>query len=125
MTDWRFRKQQHLRLPTEFQRVYDLRNRSSDHHLLIYSASNDSRQTETPVSRIGLSVSRKHGPAVVRNRIKRLLREAFRLSQHELPAGYDLIFIPRNGSQATLQDYRRSLKRLCHKLADREQEKDA
>ena len=125
MTDWRFRKQQHLRLPTEFQRVYDLRNRASDHHLLIYSSSNDSHQTETPVSRIGLSVSRKHGPAVVRNRIKRLLREAFRLSQHELPVGFDLILIPRNGSQATLHDYRRSLKRLCHKLADREQEKDS
>jgi ribonuclease P protein component len=45
--------------------------------------------------RLGLSVSRKVGGAVARNRWKRLLREAFRLSRRELPRGIDLVVVPR------------------------------
>ena len=61
VTDLRFQKHQHLRLSTEFKRVYDLRNRASDQHLLVYSAANESSQTETPYSRIGLSVLSETG----------------------------------------------------------------
>lgn len=46
--------------------------------------------------RLGITVSRKVGVAVVRNRVKRLLREAFRLHQHELPSGLDLVAIARS-----------------------------
>lgn len=46
--------------------------------------------------RLGVTVSRKVGVAVVRNRVKRLLREAFRLHQHELPSGLDLVAIARS-----------------------------
>ncbi|MHC5065018.1 MAG: ribonuclease P protein component [Planctomycetota bacterium] len=44
--------------------------------------------------RLGLSVSKDHGCAVRRNKIKRLLREAFRLERPQLPGRYDLITIP-------------------------------
>ena len=49
--------------------------------------------------RLGLVVSKKvHNHAVERNRWKRLFREAFRLTQHELPQGVDLILIPKLGT---------------------------
>lgn len=45
--------------------------------------------------RLGVSVSKDHGGAVRRNKIKRLLREAFRLERHRLPADVDVVLIPR------------------------------
>ena len=49
------------------------------------------------VSRIGLSVGRRVGSAVRRNRIKRVLREAYRLNKAELSIPCDIVFIPRRG----------------------------
>ena len=111
---FRLPKQTHLRKPAEFDRVYDFRQRAGDGYLLIFAAANDCGQT-----RFGLSVSKKHGNAVCRNRLKRLLREAFRLSQHDLPDGLDLILIPRQHSGAGLDEYRNSLVRLAKKLSHR------
>ena len=45
--------------------------------------------------RLGVSVSKDHGGAVRRNKLKRLLREAFRLERHRLPRGLDVVLIPR------------------------------
>ena len=81
MTRFTFIKAQHLRSKSDFERVYALKNKAADGVLLVFAARN-----EGPVTRIGLSVSKKHGGAIVRNRLKRLLREAFRLMQHQIPA---------------------------------------
>jgi len=60
------------------------------------------RREEGP-SRLGVTVSRKIGSAVVRNRIKRLIREAFRLQQYQLPPRLDIVVIARHASKtATL-----------------------
>lgn len=48
-----------------------------------------------PMPRLGVSVSKDHGGAVRRNKLKRLLREAFRLERHRLPPGLDVVLIPR------------------------------
>jgi len=45
-----------------------------------------------------------------------LLREAFRLQQHDLPAGLDLVLVPRQGGDPTLEDLKRSLLELSNKL---------
>ena len=95
---------QRIHSTRDFAAIYEAGRRAGDGHLLIFTDRN-------PLgwSRYGLSVSRKHGNAVRRNRLRRLLRESFRLCQHELPAGYDFILIPRHNSGATLADYCRSI----------------
>jgi ribonuclease P protein component len=109
-----FPKTLHLRKEADFERVYARKCKAADGVLLVFADRND-----LGVTRIGLSVSRKHGGAVIRNRLKRLLREAFRLSQHDLPPGIDLIAIPLDKSKAELAAYQTSLTRLASKLAKR------
>jgi len=65
--------------------------------------------------RLGISISRRVGTAPVRNRIKRLLREAFRLHPHGLPRGYDLVIVVRAHPPMELGDYQRLMGEMISK----------
>lgn len=109
-----FTKAQRLRAASDFERVYQLKCKAADGVLLIFAARN-----QTTTTRIGLSVSRKHGGAIVRNRLKRLLREAFRLTQDQIPVGLDLIAIPLSKEKASLAAYEESLMKVTRRLIRR------
>src|SRR5580700_8267704 len=102
-----FRKHEHLRRPGDFQRVYERRRSASDAWLIVYACENG-----LPHLRLGLSVSRKVGQATHRNRLRRLYREAFRLTRHEMPTGLDLVLIPRCPEEPPLEELKASLPRL-------------
>jgi ribonuclease P protein component len=100
-----------LRTQSEFRNVYDNGRRVGDEHLLIVGTRSDLSWT-----RIGLSVSKRHGCAVVRNSKKRRLREAFRSMRDELPPGLDLVLIPRFRGDSDVVAYRSSLQKLVPRL---------
>ncbi len=111
---FRFLKQYRIRNSADFRRAFERRCSASDAWMVVYGCENG-----LPHPRLGLSVSRKVGPAVQRNRWKRLLREAFRLQVYELPAGVDLVVLPRRGVEPQLRPLSASIAQLARRVAAR------
>ena len=79
-----------LRKKRDFQRAYASGSRARGAMLLVIAVEN-----ETEWTRLGMSVGKRiWRRAVQRNRLRRLIREAFRLSYAELPPGVDLVLVP-------------------------------
>ena len=106
-----------IRREADYERVYARRCTVRDEILQICACENGLAH-----SRVGLSVGRRWGKANVRNRLRRLYREAFRLSKQQLPPGLDLVLIPRR-SETTLLELMDSLPRLASEAAKRLQKK--
>jgi ribonuclease P protein component len=82
----------------EFERVYRNGRATANRHLVLYAFPSASTRAQGP--RLGLSVSRKVGGAVQRNRVKRLLREAFDRAEGDLRPDQDLVLVARPSAGA-------------------------
>ena len=78
----------------DFLRCYDAGRRYYAKHFIMFVFR---REDSSGVWRLGIAVTRKTGGAVQRNRVKRVLREFFRLHQIVLPAGTDMVVVPKRG----------------------------
>jgi ribonuclease P protein component len=100
------KREQRLRTPAEFRRVRELAPRGWPHRLLVlYVAPNELDRT-----RVGITVSGRVGNAVVRNKVRRRLREALRARLPNLKPGVDLLITARPASAAA------SWEELCEAL---------
>jgi ribonuclease P protein component len=88
MLGFKFSKISRLNSKAAFKAVFDYKLFAKSNLMTVYIAPNT---IEKP--RFAVSVSGRIKPAVSRNRLKRLARESFRLSQNDLPSGFDYIII--------------------------------
>ncbi len=88
MKRFSFPKSKRLTTNAQFGAVAARKHRSTDGLLVLYIAENDCK-----IARLGIAVNKSIGSAVVRNRLKRLVREAFRLHQQAIPEGFDYLFM--------------------------------
>jgi len=102
-----------LRLKTQrdFRAVYGRGRRASGDWVTVVVWPRRTGEVEAP--RLGVSVSKDHGGAVRRNKLKRVLREAFRLERERMPQSCDVVLIPkRRDDDLPLHELRQELARL-------------
>lgn len=75
----------------EFDTVYRAGKRRSSSHFTVFFRAN-----ELPQSRFGVSIKKALGGAVMRNRIRRRVREMVRCNRQEIPAGWDIVIHPKS-----------------------------
>jgi ribonuclease P protein component len=106
-----FSKKQRVRRRLEFSAVFEGGLRQSRGPLMAVAIP-----TGRSTARLGLSVPKRVGTAPRRNRIKRMLRESFRLMQHDFPRPYDLVIVVRPHEPMIMAEYQRLLSSLMVKL---------
>ncbi|MCC8161151.1 MAG: ribonuclease P protein component [Oscillospiraceae bacterium] len=89
---------QSLKFNSDFRRAYRSDNAVGG-YTVVYA-----RKNKYSFNRLGLTVSKTIGKAVVRNRIKRLMRESYRLAEDNVKKGYDIIIVARNRARGKTQE---------------------
>ncbi len=100
-----------IKLNRDFRRLYYKGGCVGCDILVVYYM-----KTKLPYNRLGITVGKKIGGAVVRNRIKRLIRESYRLIENEIESNYDIVIVARSKcADAKFNDVSGSIKRIFKK----------
>lgn len=100
-----------LKKNRDFQEVYRKGRSVADYNLVLYKLENG-----TDRNRVGISVSKKVGNSVIRHRIKRLIRESYRLQDESFVQGFDLVVIARvNSADKGYHELKKSIMKLASK----------
>jgi len=107
-----FNRTHGLKKDSDFRKVYKHGKSFANRYLVMYILNNKSEN-----SRIGISVSKKVGKAIIRNKVRRRIKEAYRLNIDEkIKNGYDIVFIARVAiKDADYVDIEKSMKHLIRK----------
>lgn len=95
----------------EFKRVYEHGKSFGNRLLVLYLRKNGQDE-----NKLGISVSKKVGNSVVRSRVTRLIREAYRLNEDQVEIGYDYVFVAKAAcSDKSYFDIESAMKHVCKK----------
>ena len=97
-----------LKKQADFQRLFQKGKRGFSPSLTILYRPSDK-------TTMGISVGKKHGKSVQRNRIKRLIREAFRAAQGEMKGSYSIVILPKVAEEYSLETFTKHLQWIIRK----------
>ena len=89
---FKFTKKERITQPQEFKRVMKLGRRISSRNFILFVKKN-----EEPFHRLGIVVKKEMGPATFRNRMKRYIREFFRLHKYQIKGFYNIVLMVKKG----------------------------
>ena len=101
-----------IKMNYEFRRLYNKGKSAVTPYLVVYI-----RKTKRDTNSLGITVSTKVGKAVVRNRIRRRLREIYRLNEERVTRGTQMVIVARNRAvDASYHQLQEAFLRACRKL---------
>lgn len=102
-----------LKKNSEFSRVFSLKKSYANRLLVMYVRENPENR-DAGINRVGISVSKKVGNSVIRHRVKRVIREIFRLNDAMFSKGLDIVIIARvEAKKAGYQELENAVMHLC------------
>lgn len=110
-----FRKHQRVVRRDDMTRALRQGSCAADGILVLFALQTSPDQP----AKLGVTIPKKTGNAVMRNRWKRLIRESFRLQQAEFPAGYDFVIRPKKGATPDWISIKKSIPKLISKAVAR------
>jgi ribonuclease P protein component len=106
---FRFRQKERITKSQEFRRVMKSGRRMTSRNFVVFMHKNENKT----LHRLGIVAKKEIGPAAFRNRVRRYIREFFRLHKHQIDGSYDIIFLIRKGCVfRRYQEAEEELKRL-------------